>query len=123
MSVPEKQPGGPSDRASPSGTAHLLPSYSPRSRDRRQDSQANVVLIASTPTSPGNEAPPTRMEHVFKYPDVERRQPWAKLRLESWTVSVSKQPLYHPGDEIRGFLDLNLIREKTFKSIIVQVSE
>jgi hypothetical protein len=46
---------------------------------------------------------------------------WAELKFQSSAKSRSHTPLFHPGDEIVGFLELDLLKEKSIGGININV--
>jgi len=61
-----------------------------------------------------------RSEHAFTFRDT-REHAWAILRVQSSATSSTHQPVYRPGDEICGFVDLDLTKEKSIQAINASV--
>jgi hypothetical protein len=89
-----------------------LPTYSYPHR-RRRLSTANRSNHSRTP----------RAEHVIPLTtnDASHRS-WAQMKIQSSAKSASHIPSFRPGDEIVGFVELDLPREKSITSITITVS-
>jgi hypothetical protein len=66
------------------------------------------------------------VEHIIPlrdtYPAKRKERSWARLRIHSFAPLEGETPLFHPGDEVAGCVELNLKKEKCIGGIQISVS-
>lgn len=105
---------------SQSGAFEPLPSYSrPATRDGHHGRRRPQTSHGT------HRSRPACAEHVIPITSTDPTQvharSWALLRLQSSAKSKSHTPSYRPGDEVVGFVELDLPREKSITNITINV--